>query len=354
MKVLVAGAAGFLGSHVCEYYAMAGDQVVGMDNLTYFELGKAGFNPQKVREYMLECLAQYGVEFHCASITDANLRAMARGCDLIVNCAAQPTITLGFGREDKDIMVNILGTARLLDAARWVGAAFINCSTIHVYGNEFNKCVRANTRGDLIPNTRRIQQGVAEDWPLFSGDNVTSLHISKVAAEWYCDLFHRRDEVPVASFRLTGMYGTRQLGGPDHGWMANMAIRAVMGRPITVYRPAGQVRDVLYCTDAVRAMALWSATAEPQRESGIFNIGGGPTCSLSIRQYLEVLAEILGEKPAVVIKSARPYDLHWFVCDNRKAELSFGWTPEVRCKDGIRKMLAWIQGHRDLFRGKDG
>lgn len=349
MKVLVAGAAGFLGSHVCEVFAQRGAKVVGIDNCTYFELRQAGFDAVAVREYMLKQLAGFGTDLHVGNIVDADLRKLAKGCDLIINCAAQPTITLGFGFEAKDALVNVVGTVRLLDAARDAGAAFINCSTIHVYGNGLNRRVSANSRGDLCIDDARYADGVTESWPVQSGDNMTSLHASKLGAEHYCTVFQQRDGVSVATFRLTGMYGPRQFGGPDHGWMANMAIRAVMERPITVFKPAGQVRDVLYATDAVDAMWRWFAMPSDQRESGIFNIGGGNARALSIRKYLEMLAQLLGTNLNIMVKEPRPYDLHWFVCDVRKASTSFGWEPEIGYRDGTGRMLDWIQAHRALF-----
>ncbi|KKK52535.1 hypothetical protein LCGC14_3103970, partial [marine sediment metagenome] len=91
----------------------------------------------------------------------------------------------------------------------------------------------------------------------------------------------------AASFRLTGMYGERQFGGMDHGWVANFAIRTIMNRPITIFGTDKQVRDILYAKDAARAFELWFKKGK----TGIYNIGGGYENSISLKECLRTLSK---------------------------------------------------------------
>jgi len=348
MKVLVTGAAGFLGSHVCEYYRNKGWDVLGIDNLTHHELSRADYHGPAARAYMVHELQDMDAYFVHGDICYLPLLVdMGKGCDYIVHCAAQPTITAS--NDWLDTQVNIVGTLNVLGVALNEHIPLLNCSTIHVYGNGCNERLTMNMKGDRLTHS---PSSFDESHPLLTGNNIRPLHVTKLAAEHFCDVYARRDGLEVATFRLTGMYGPRQFGGPDHGWMANMAIQAVMGRPITVFSPEEQVRDPIYATDVCRAIDLWFESSP--RQSGPYNIGGGDSRRLSIKQYLTMLEGLVGRHLDVTIAPGRAFDLHYWSTDFAKAQYAFGWTPEIGLKWGVSQLVEWIKQHADMFEAKDG
>jgi len=141
------------------------------------------------------------------------------------------------------------------------------------------------------------------------------------------------------------MYGTRQFGGMDHGWVANFAIRTVMKRPITIFGTSKQVRDILYASDAARAFSLWWKKGKPET----YNIGGGPKNAVSLCECLNLLHQITGIKQDITIDESREMDLWYFVCDISKAEKDFGWTPVITNAAGVYKLVEWIEENKELF-----
>jgi CDP-paratose 2-epimerase len=149
----------------------------------------------------------------------------------------------------------------------------------------------------------------------------------------------------AAAFRLTGMYGPRQFGGEDHGWVANFVIRTILGLPITVFGTDKQVRDILYVTDA--AMAFDSFFKHPK--AGIYNIGGGIGNLISLGECIRTIREITGRKQTMLDKPARLGDLWYFACDISKAGSALGWQPTVSNRDGIGRLIDWVSKNRGLF-----
>ena len=258
MKVLVTGGCGFLGSHVCEYYACRGDQVISHDNMTKHELERAGFATGKARNHNRDFLAGMGVKLVTADIRDAEqLLDTAAGCDYIIHTAAQPAMTISVEAPALDLSSNVVGTFNVLETARRLGIPVASCATIHVYGNRINETL---TEG----KTRYVRQpqAIGEDHPVLEGV-LTPLHASKAGAELYVRTYIDTYGVEAVSFRLTGIYGPRQFGGEDHGWVANFAVRSVLGRPITIYGTGKQVRDIVFAADVCRASTT-SVAARPR------------------------------------------------------------------------------------------
>jgi len=234
-KVLVTGGCGFLGSHVCEFYRRKGAEVIAYDNMTKTELARTGFAVESARNHNSDFLKSIGVSVVKADVrTYEELLEHASGCDYIVHTAAQPAMTISWEDPRLDITTNVIGTFNVLEAARQLKIPVACCATVHIYGNEIN---RRLTEGA----TRYVKKPVAipETHPTLEG-TLTPLHASKAAGDTYVKVYIDTYKVAAASFRLTGIYGTRQLGGEDHGWVANFAIRSVMGWPLTVFAPASR------------------------------------------------------------------------------------------------------------------
>jgi len=339
MRVLISGGCGFLGSHVAEYFRLQGDEVVVLDNLARHELALTGFDLEDSREHNLKFIKAIGCEFIKDDIIYPINKLYMKDVDYIVHCAAQPAMTLAIQNPLFDLKTNVLGTANVLDAASKQDIPVVNCSTIHIYGNQINQNLR-----ELETRFTNTPEAFDENYPILNGD-VTPLHASKRAAELYTQAYAETYGLRAATFRLTGMYGPRQFGGMDHGWVANFAIRTLMKRPITLFGTGKQVRDILYASDAARAFDMWFSNGK----TGVYNIGGGLENAISLQECLQLIAEVSGIEQDISLGEARFGDLYYFVCDSGKAHKDFGWKPEVSNHEGIYHLVEWVNTNRRLF-----
>lgn len=340
MNVLVTGGCGFLGSHVCEYYIKKGARVISYDNMTKHELRRTGFAAAKARNFNWDYLKKLGVKLVKADVRNfEELMDCASGCQYIIHTAAQPAMTIGWEDPVLDLTTNVLGTFNVLEAARKLKIAVASCATIHIYGNKINETLREAQKR----YTRRPRE-IKETYQTLQG-LLTPLHASKASADIYVKTYIDTYQVKAASFRLTGIYGTRQFGGEDHGWVANFAIRSVLGWPITVFGTGKQVRDIIYATDVCEAFDRFYQT----KRSGIYNIGGGSSTAISLLECIDMLEDLLGERPEVTFAADRQGDLRYFICDITKAKKNLKWSPNVMPREGIARLVAWIKDNRDIF-----
>ena len=341
MKVLVTGGCGFLGSHVCEYYVKKGDSVVAYDSMTKYELNRTGLAADKVRNFNRDFLNSIGVETVKADIRDADaLLDHAEGCDYIIHTAAQPAMTISWEDPALDVSTNVLGTFNILETARKLEVPVASCSTIHVYGNEINKSLKEGSDRYI-----REPAEIGEDYPLLQG-TLSPLHVSKASAEFYVRTYIDTYNVEAAAFRLTGIYGTRQFGGEDHGWVANFSIRSFLDWPITIFGTGKQVRDIIYVTDVCEAFDAFYKSRSP----GIYNIGGGLDTAISLLQCIDILAEITGKRPEVIFDGDRFGDLRYFVCDTKKARKNLDWVSKTSPQAGIARLVNWLDEVGGLFK----
>ncbi len=340
MKVLVTGGCGFIGSHVCEFYAGLGWEVVSYDNMTKYELNKTGYRADLARQYNHDFLSNIGVAHIQKDIRDReDLYAAARGCDYIVHTAAQPAMTLSVESPYLDFTTNVLGTYNVLDVAREIDVPVVSCATIHVYGTAINDSLKESpSRYTREPVT------IDEQAPVMTG-NITPLHASKFSAECYVRTFIDTYGLKAASFRLTGLYGPRQFGGEDHGWVANFLIRALTERPITVFNTGKQVRDILFAGDLCKAFHAFFENQVP----GIYNIGGGPENAISLLETIHYIEKLLGKKVDYDFGGERWGDLYYWISDTARAREILHWQAETRPDEGIRILKEWIQEHIDIF-----
>lgn len=344
-KVLVTGGCGFLGSHVCQLFQEQGWRVTAFDNLTKFEYDRTGFDSKQIRDHQLERLCEEYVYVTLGDVRNfEELRRAAEYVDLIINCAAQPAMTIAIEDPMYDFEVNVRGLMNVLEVARAKRIPIIHCSTIHVYGNDLNQT--------LFPVGDKFYSSVGaltEEAPLMKGF-ISPLHASKRAGELYVEAYAKTKNMQAATFRLTGLYGPEQFGGEDHGWIANFAIRAVMNRPITVFGTDLQVRDALYVEDAARAFLDWYNNG---CNSGTFNICGGSQTAISIRQVISLLGSLTHAVITPKEQEARQGDLWWFVGNYSKAKETFKWQPYTLPPEGIKKLVEWVRQYDFLFRAKD-
>jgi CDP-paratose 2-epimerase len=150
----------------------------------------------------------------------------------------------------------------------------------------------------------------------------------------------------TAVFRMSCIYGTRQFGFQDQGWVAWFVIAALFNKPITVYGNGKQVRDLLYVDDLVYG---YDAFINSRLETAVFNIGGGPGNTISLLEFLEQLQELTGKKTKVKFADWRPSDQKVYITDLTKIKHELNWCPKTTVKTGIKNIIDWVSQNKNYF-----
>ena len=264
--------------------------------------------------------------------------------DAVIHLAAQVAVTTSVTDPRMDFDVNALGTFNLLDAVRRYkpDTVFLFASTNKVYGKIANAA--SALAGNRYGYTNR-PHGIAESEPL---DFLSPYGCSKGAADQYVLDFARIYGIPAASFRQSCIYGPRQFGVEDQGWVAWFAIAALLQKNITIYGDGKQVRDVLHVEDVVRAYEV--AIRSPDEIRGqAFNIGGGTAETLSLLELIDMLERHFKRKIPLKFDAWRPGDQEVYVSDIRKLEKTLGWKPSIGAKQGVGRLIQWVEQNRDAF-----
>lgn len=339
MKVLVTGGCGFLGSHVCELFREKGWEVISYDNMTKYELQRTGYGTEATRDYNWNYLKNIGVTMVKGDIRNLeHLLDRTEGCDYIVHTAAQPAMTISWEDPELDFTTNVWGTFNVLEVARKRKIPVVNTSSIHVYGNSINQTLK-----ETETSYYREPAEIPESHPVMVGE-ISPLHASKMSAEHYVRTYVDMYGLKAATFRFTGIYGERQFGGEDHGWVANFAIRSVFGLPLRIFGTGKQARDILHAKDG--AMSYYNFFQNPI--PGVYNIGGGIAHKISLLECIQLIGEILGKKQEIVFEKERPGDMRYFVCDIREAK-KFGFQPTIPPREGVQRLLQWIEENKNVF-----
>ena len=172
---------------------------------------------------------------------------------------------------------------------------------------------------------------------------------SKGTGDQYVRDYARIYGLPTVVLRQSCIYGPRQFGIEDQGWVAWFIIAAVTGRPITLYGDGKQVRDILHVEDL---MNIYDAAVEKIElaRGNVYNVGGGPGNVMSVwYEFGPILERLLGEKLEVARGDWRPGDQRVFYADIRKAEQELGWSPKIGVEEGIRRLYDWVKENRQLF-----
>ena len=337
-KILITGGAGFIGCNAARFFGARNWNVTVLDNLSR----------QGTEKNLVWLRDGTTFDFQRADIRhrEAIDKIMAVGrFDAVLHLAAQVAVTTSVTDPSTDFAVNALGTFNLLEAVRLhcPEAVFINASTNKVYG----KIAGANSelRGTRYAYLDR-PYGIPESEPL---DFHSPYGCSKGAADQYTLDYARIYKVPATSFRQSCIYGPRQFGVEDQGWVAWFAIASLLGRDITIYGDGKQVRDVLHVDDLL--LAYEAAIRSPDKIAGqAFNVGGGPQQLLSLLDLLGMLERRLGRKIPVKWDDWRPGDQQVYISDIRKLEDLLGWKPEIGVETGIAQLIDWVAQNRNAFR----
>ena len=339
MRVLVTGGAGFIGCHMVDRFARRGDDV-----MIYDSLARPGSRSNL--DWLAARHSPGAIRVIEADVRDFDrLAAAARGQDAIIHLAGQVAVTTSVKHPRSDFEDNALGTFNALEAARLSGSdpIFLYSSTNKVYGGmEDVPLVEQVTRYAY----RDLLHGVPETQPL---DFFAPYGCSKGAGDQYVRDYARSYGLRTVVFRQSTIYGTRQFGVEDQGWMAWFIIATLTGRPITIYGDGKQVRDMLYVDDLIDAYA--AAIARIDRVAGqVFNIGGGASNTLSVwAEFGPMLEDLLGRDVPVAWRDWRPGDQRICVMDIRKVGQALDWSPKVGLPDGVRRLYEWVVENRALF-----
>lgn len=338
MKIIVTGGAGFIGSNAVSRYLRRGDEVVVIDNLS-----RPGV------ENNLEWLQGQGdLQFLRVDIRDAAavIKAFAahRDAGMILHLAGQVAVTTSVSDPRADFEANALGTFNVLEAIRLakIDAPVIYSSTNKVYGGM--ETVKVEERGNRYAYAE-LAEGVPESQEL---DFHSPYGCSKGAGDQYMRDYHRIYGLKTVVFRQSCIYGYRQFGLEDQGWVAWFTIATQMGRPIKIYGDGKQARDILFVEDLLDAYD--AAVANIQRAAGrIYNIGGGPENVISLLDLLDYLQTQENEPLAYSHSDWRPGDQRVYVSDIRRARRELHWTPRIGWQQGLKLLHEWVAANLHLF-----
>jgi CDP-paratose 2-epimerase len=275
----------------------------------------------------------------------ARLSEVTREVDVVVHLASQVAVTTSVLQPRADFESNALGTFNVLEAARLSSRqpAVLYASTNKVYGGM--EGVAVEEQGSRYTYAG-LPQGIPETQPL---DFHSPYGCSKGSGDQYTRDYHRIYGLPTVVLRQSCIYGPRQFGVEDQGWVAWFIIAVAKRRQIKIYGDGKQVRDLLYISDLLDAydLALEKIT---ETAGQVYNLGGGPEASISVwQEFGPLLERIFAREIPVERGDWRPGDQKIYVSDIRKVKRDLDWAPQVGVEAGVERLAAWVNENLDLF-----
>ena len=336
---LITGGAGFIGANYVHKLIQRGESVTIFDNLS-----RAGA-PRNV-DWLQKEFGENGFRLIVGDVRNADqIAEAAKEANIIVHLAGQVAVTTSVTNPRDDFEANALGTFNALEAARLSGRdpIFIYSSTNKVYGGMDDvKLFEEATRWRY----KDLKNGCPETQPL---DFHSPYGCSKGTGDQYVRDYARIYGLRSVVLRQSCIYGPRQFGVEDQGWLAWMTIAAVTGRQITIYGDGKQVRDVLHVYDLLNGYD--AAIENIDRAKGqVYNMGGGTRNLLAIwAEFGPMLEKLLGKKIEVARGDWRPGDQRVFYADYTKAKNELGWEPKIDLEEGVEMLFNWVKENRELF-----
>lgn len=311
MKILVTGAAGFIGSHLCERLLGRGDTVAGFDNFDDF------YDLQVKRRNIADCLENKDFKLIEADIRDAAaVESAVKGVDTVVHLAAKAGVRPSIAQPLLYADVNVNGTTVLLEAAKnhKVGR-FIFASSSSVYGN--NKKVPFSETDNV-------------DFP------ISPYAATKKAGELICHSYHHLYGMPITCLRFFTVYGPRQR--PDLA-IHKFAAFLKQGKPLPIYGDGKAMRDFTYIDDIIDGIV---AAIDRCKGFNIYNLGESEP--VSVNTLVKKLEKAFGKKAAREYMPAQPGDVKRTCADISKARKELGYAPKTSIDEGLAKFVEWFKG----------
>ncbi|TDK34309.1 NAD-dependent epimerase/dehydratase family protein [Rhizobium deserti] len=335
--IVVTGGSGFIGSNLADSFLQEGEDVVILDNL-----GRPG-----VDQNLAWLTQRHGARVHPILADVRDLRSIESAftdAKAVFHLAAQTAVTTSLVHPIDDFEANARGTVNVLESVRKAGkgAPVIFASTNKVYG-ALEDLEMLEMEDRYIPADERVRaHGIGEDRPI---SFCTPYGCSKGVADQYVLDYAKSYGIPTAVLRMSCIYGPRQFGTEDQGWVAHFLIRALAGEEISIYGDGKQVRDILHVDDAVAAYRGLLASIG-QVTGRAFNLGGGPRNSVSILSVLREIEKLTGRPLETKFSDWRAGDQYFFVADTRTLERELGWEAKVGWHSGLRHLAEWLVENR--------
>lgn len=338
-RIFITGGAGFIGTNATIYFLKKDYKVTIFDN---FSREGSKKNIKWLKELKIKNLNIIKGDV-VANLTV--LRKEIEKTDIVIHLAGQVAVTSSVIDPRDDFNINALGTFNVLEAARVSKSKpiVLYSSTNKVYGAlEGEPVMESKDRYKF----KKLPNGVSEE---MTTDFHSPYGCSKGAGDQYVRDYYRIYGLKTIVFRQSCIYGPRQFGIEDQGWLAWFLIAITKNKQITIYGNGKQVRDALYVDDLICAydMAIKNIS---KTKGQIYNIGGGTKNTISIwKEFNPILEELFGKRISVKSSDWRPGDQPIYISDIRKAKKDFGWVPKVNIKQGTNNLYNWIQDNQELF-----
>lgn len=343
--ILITGGCGFIGCNLADRLAERGDNVLVLDNLVR----------DGVRENAQWLKSRHGdrINIAVADVRDPiPVIDAVRDSRAVLHLAAQVAVTDSITDPIADFEINARGTINVLEAVRLhnPSAPVLFASTNKVYGRLIDDTQIARAGRRYVPTSAVLADGISENAPL---DFYSPYGCSKGTADQYVHDYARVFGLQTVVMRMSCIYGPRQFGTEDQGWIAHFLLSAIRAQPLTIYGDGYQVRDALHVSDAAGA---WLAALDhvALARGRVFNLGGGPGNSVSLLELIEHIAELTGREVKYSFADWRPGDQPWYVTDTRALSTTLGWKPGVPLQEGLRSLYTWLDGRFGSSLGNRG
>ena len=341
--ILITGGCGFIGCNLADRLAARGDRIIVLDNLA-----RAGIRDNA---QWLKSRHRDRVDIMVGDVRDPiTVIDSVRDVRAVLHLAGQVAVTDSLEDPLGDFEINARGTVNVLEAVRLHNrtAPVLFASTNKVYGRllENSSIERVGCR--YAPRSPALANGVSEATPL---DFYSPYGCSKGAADQYVRDYARVFGLRTAVLRMSCIYGPRQFGTEDQGWIAHFLLSALRGEPLTIFGDGCQVRDALHVSDAAEA---WITVLDNiERAAGcVFNLGGGPSNAVSLLELIDHISELCGIHVRHSFADWRPGDQPWYVSDTSALSAAFGWKPRTVLRDGLGSLHQWLESRFGLSLGK--
>lgn len=334
-----------VGSHTAEYYALRQEEVIVLDNLMRSKLFEYD---KKSVEYNWNYLKKYkNIKRIRGDVRDKRdvFSAIGGGVSLCVHTAGQPGVGLSVKEPMEDFSINAYGTLNVLECLRQKSkdACFIYCSTNKVFGENVDRIKLTEKEKRYVFDTI---SGIKEDMPIDLTGH-TPYGASKYTGDIYAQEYAHIYGMKTGVFRMSCIYGVRQFGFEDQGWVAHFIISNLLRRPVTIYGDGKQVRDILYVEDLV---AAYDKFFKSSIKHDVYNIGGGRENTTSLLELIDAIEKETGIRMKYKFGPWRSSDQKVYISDITKVSKELSWQPKITLSYGIKLLTNWVRDNVKVFK----